>query len=49
MGRRLSVFPMELMLHLLDYVAFALLVTISLAGFIAAFAWTLAIWFGKNS
>jgi len=37
------------MLHLLDYVGLAVLVTISVAGFIAAFAWTVAIWFGKNS
>ena len=36
------------MLILLQYLAFAILVAVSLAGFIAAAAWTLAIWFEKR-
>ena len=37
------------MLILLQAIAIIFLVAISLAGFAAAIAWTLAIWFGKSS
>jgi hypothetical protein len=37
------------MLTLLEYIAFAVLVIVSLGGFAAAVAWTLAIWFGHHS
>jgi hypothetical protein len=37
------------MLILLNVIAILFLVAISLAGFAAAIAWTLAIWFGKSS
>ena len=39
---------MKAMLILLQYLAFAILVAVSLAGFIAAAAWMLAIWFEKR-
>ena len=39
---------MNAMLIFLQYLAFAILVAISLAGFVAATAWTLAIWFEKR-
>jgi hypothetical protein len=37
------------MLTLLEYIAFAVLVIVSLGGFAAAVACTLAIWFGHRS
>jgi hypothetical protein len=37
------------MLTLLEYIAFAVLVAVSLGGFAAAVAWTFAIWFGHRS
>jgi hypothetical protein len=37
------------MLILLQAIAIIFLVAISLVGFAAAVAWTLAIWFGKSS
>jgi len=37
------------MLTLVQGVAFVILVVVSLAGFVTALAWTLAIWFGKSS
>jgi hypothetical protein len=37
------------MLTLLEYIAFAVLVAVSLGGFAVAVAWTFAIWFGHRS
>jgi hypothetical protein len=36
------------MLTLLQDLAFVILVAIAFAGFVAALAWTLAIWFGQR-
>jgi hypothetical protein len=36
------------MLTLLEAIAFVVLVAVSFAGFAAAIAWTLAIWFGNR-
>jgi len=36
------------MVTLLQYVAFAALVVVSLGGFVTAVAWTFAIWFGQR-
>ena len=33
---------------LLEYAAFVVLITVALAGFAVALAWTLAIWFGNR-
>jgi hypothetical protein len=37
------------MLTLLEYVAFAVLVTVSLGGFAAAITWVFAVWFGEQN
>jgi hypothetical protein len=34
---------------LLEYIAFAVLIAVSLGGFAAAVAWTFAIWFGDRN
>ncbi len=36
------------MFTLLDFIAFVVLVTVSLGGFAAAVTWTCAIWFGDR-
>jgi hypothetical protein len=45
----LCVFVMDSMITLFQDIAFVVLVGVSLAGFIVALVWTLAIWFGKSS
>jgi hypothetical protein len=37
------------MLTLLEYVALAVLVTVSLGGFAAAITWVFAVWFGEQN
>jgi hypothetical protein len=37
------------MVTVLEFIGFAALVVVSLGGFVAAVAWTLAIWFGHRS
>jgi hypothetical protein len=37
------------MLTLLQYIAFVVLVTMSLGGFAAAVTWVFAIWFGERN
>jgi type II secretory pathway pseudopilin PulG len=40
---------MEIMLTLLELLAVLVVIAVSLAGFAAAVAWTLAIWFDRSS
>jgi len=48
MRRRGGVSSSEFMLTLLEYVAFLVLVTVSLGGFAAAMTWMFAVWFGER-
>lgn len=49
MRRRCGVSSLEFMLTLLEYVAFLVLVAVSLGGFAAAMTWMFAVWFGERS
>jgi hypothetical protein len=44
-----GVFLVRVMLTLLQYVAFLVLVAMSLGGFAAAVTWVFAVWFGEQN
>ena len=44
--RRNGVLRLEFMLTLIEYLAFVVLVVVSLGGFVAAITWMFAVWFG---
>jgi hypothetical protein len=41
-------FPFRIVFTLLEYIGLAVLVAISLGGFVAAVGWTLAVWLGSS-
>jgi hypothetical protein len=46
--RELAAFPFRIVFTLLEYIGLAVLVAISLGGFVAAVGWTLAVWLGSS-